>query len=88
MTTVYFCESIHINVRFVRSKACFWVIWGGSRLFVHVVHGCAQGHGAAKLLPFEGRQVSRADRFPGLSAAADSGCGGDRGRLVGARAVI
>lgn len=88
MTTVYFYEFIHVNVRFVRSKACFWALWGGSRLFVHVVHGYGQGHGAAKLLPSEGRQVSRVGTLLGLSGAADFGCGGDCGRLIGARAVI
>ncbi len=86
MTTVYFYEFSHKYVRFVRSKACFWAIWGGSRLSVHVVHGFGQGHGAAKLLPFEGGQVS-VDKLPGLSGAADSGCSEDYGRLIGDRAV-
>ena len=66
----------------------FGVFWGGSRLFVHVVHGSGQGHGAAQFLPLEGRQVSRVDMLLGLSGAADSGCNEDYGRLVGARAVI
>ena len=47
MTTVYFYEFVHKYVRFVRSKACFWVFWGGSRLFIHLVHGFGQGRGAA-----------------------------------------
>ena len=64
------------------------MFWGGSRLSVHVVHGFGQGYGAAKLLPFEGRQVSRVDKLPGLSGAADSGCSEDYGRLTGDKAVI
>lgn len=88
MTTVYFYEFIHVNVRFVRSKACFWAFWGGSRLFVHTVHGYGQGHGAAKLLPSEGRQVSRVGTLLGPSGAADFGCGEDCGRLIRARDVI
>ena len=64
------------------------MFWGGSRLFVYVVHGFGQGRGAAKLLPFEGRQVSRVEKLLGLSGAADSGCSEDYGRLIGDRAVI
>ena len=88
MTTVYFYEFSHKYVRFVRSNACFWGVLGGSRLFVHVVHGFGQGHGAAQFLPLEGRQVSRGGNLLGLSGAIDSGCKKDYGRLIRDRTVI
>lgn len=84
----YFYEFPHKYVRFVRSKACFWAFWGGSRLFVHVVHGFGQCHGAAQFLSLEGRQVSRGGNLLGLSGAIDSGYSEDYGRLVGDRPVI
>lgn len=66
----------------------FLAFWGGSRLFVHVVHGFGPAHGAAKFLPLEGQQVSRGGNLLGLFVAIDSGCSEDYDRLIRDRAVI
>ena len=85
----YFSEFFHkIMSAMSARRHVFWETGGGSRLFVHVLHGFGQRHGAAQLVPFDGRRVSYVDKFLGPSGDVRSHYGKDWGRLVRNRAVV